>query len=219
MPNGRSFARQLPECGALDKFGQIPGKILQSAGSWLGGGELGSEQSQGITICLNGIDNPTLSLQAMPQLVCLIPSASHRSHALDEFQDRLPGLVAFEILENLVAVPDGGDVVQWEVEVLVDLILDVSGVHRFDDFVDVQIGHAVGRRVGGPRRAAVREQDAGEAGHLSLPAPCQSGQNVGCSRGVVHVRCARCSNFDDVDSRLPPRPFHLASWDQCAPSH
>ncbi|WP_240355601.1 hypothetical protein [Mycobacterium bourgelatii] len=108
--NGRGFARQIPERAALDKFGQMPGKMLQSAGSWLDRSELRAEHNQSITIRLDGVDKPALSLQVMPQLVCLIVSAPHRSHAVDESQDCLPGLVAFEILENLVAVQDGTNV-------------------------------------------------------------------------------------------------------------
>ena len=50
------------------------------------------------------------------------------------------GLVAFEISEYLVAVLDGGNVAQRDVEEPVDVIVGMSGGHRSDDFVEVQIG-------------------------------------------------------------------------------
>jgi hypothetical protein len=58
---------------------------------------------------LNGVDKPALPLQPMPQVLRLLTSALHRSHAVNEIQDWLTGLVAFEISEYLVAVINGGN--------------------------------------------------------------------------------------------------------------
>jgi hypothetical protein len=117
---------------------------------------------------LNGVDKPALPLQRMPQVLRLVKSAPHRSHAVNEIQDWLTGFVAFEISEYLVAVLYDGNLVQRQVEEPVDVIVGIPGGHRSDDFVEVQIVKAAGRRVNTFRCAALREQDAGKTRHLSL---------------------------------------------------
>ena len=69
-----------------------------------------------------------------------ITSAPHRSHPFNEIQDWLADLVALELSEYLVAVLDGGNIMQRNVEEPVDVIVGMSGGHRSDDFVEVQIG-------------------------------------------------------------------------------
>lgn len=76
----------------------------------------------------------------MLQVLRLVTSAPHRSHSVNEIQDWLTGLVAFEISEYLVAVLDGGNLVQRNVEEPVDVIVGMFGGHRSDDFVEVQVG-------------------------------------------------------------------------------
>jgi hypothetical protein len=117
---------------------------------------------------LNGVDKPALSMQRMTQLLRLVTAASHRSHAVNEIQYWLARLVAFEILEHLVAVLNGGNIVQWDVEEPVDVIVGMPGGHRSDDFVEMQIREATGSRVNTLRCAALWEQDAAKARHLSL---------------------------------------------------
>ena len=107
-------------------------------------------------------------MQRMKQLLRLVTAAPHRPHAVNESHDWLVGLVAFEISEHLVAMLNGGNIVQWDVEEPVDLLVGIAGGHRSDDFVEMQIRKATGRRVNAPRPAALWEQDAAEARHLSL---------------------------------------------------
>ena len=55
-------------------------------------------------------------------------------HAVSEIHDGLAGLVAFEISKYLMAVLDGGNIVQRDVKEPVD-VSGMPGGHRGDDFV------------------------------------------------------------------------------------
>jgi hypothetical protein len=76
----------------------------------------------------------------MPEVLRPVTSVPHCSHTVDEIQYRLPALVKLEISEDLVAVLNGGNLMQRDVEEPVDVIVAMSGGHRGDDFVEVQIG-------------------------------------------------------------------------------
>ena len=76
----------------------------------------------------------------MPKVLRSVTSVPHCSHTVDEIQYRLLCLITFEISEYLVAVLDGGNLMQRDVEESVDVIVAMSGGHRSDDFVEVQIG-------------------------------------------------------------------------------
>jgi hypothetical protein len=117
---------------------------------------------------LNGVDKPALPLQRISQVLRLVKSAPHRSHAINEIPDWLTGFVAFEVSEYLVAVLYDRNLVQRDVEEPVYVIVGIPGGHRSDDFVEVQIVKAVGHRVNTLRRIALREQDAGQTRHLSF---------------------------------------------------
>jgi len=117
-----------------------------------------------------------LPLQRIRQVLRLVTSAPHRSHAVNEIPDWLTGLVAFEISKYLLAVLNGGKLAQRDAEEPVDVIVGMPGGHRSDDFVEVEIGKANGRPVNALRCTALGKQDAAIARQLSptrlLPFGC-----------------------------------------------
>jgi hypothetical protein len=86
---------------------------------------------------LDGVDKPALPLQPMSQLLRLVISTPHRFHAGNETEDRPTDLVTLEIPEYLMAVLDGGDIMQRGMEEPVDVIAGMPGGHRSDDLVKV----------------------------------------------------------------------------------
>ena len=70
-----------------------------------------------------------------------------------------------------MAMLNGGNIVQWDVEEPIDVFVGMPGGHRGDDFVEMQIRETTSRRINAFRCAALWEQDAGKARHLFAHLP------------------------------------------------
>lgn len=98
-----------------------------------------SSQCYRLPIGFDSTDEPAPPLQGLCGPINL---ASDHAHTVDESLDGFMCFVAVEVVEHLMALLDGGNFVQRRVEGL-EVIVDMPGGHRSDDFVEVQAGKAI----------------------------------------------------------------------------
>ena len=133
----RSVVRQCAKGVAVGVLDHVVEKALQPLRRERYAGEAVAQLRYCPAIGFDRMSKPPLPLQRVPQLCGPADFTSRRAYAVDKSLDGLACFLAFQVVENLVAVVDIGNLVQGRIEEFLQVLVDISGGHRSDDFVEM----------------------------------------------------------------------------------